>query len=78
MVIFLLGKLKINGISPYIGEITAEMTISQLDQKLRKSLIEKINNKQQFSNSRGYNQSLPKMKGIFTEFTNIGPFHIKM
>ncbi|KAK8897564.1 hypothetical protein M9Y10_015522 [Tritrichomonas musculus] len=68
---------EISNISPFTDGITADMTVSEVGRNLRKSLIEKIENNEQFSNSREYNRKLPQLKGIYTEFTNIGAFHIK-
>lgn len=73
----LANVFEISGVSPFTDNVTKEMTVGDVGKSLRKSLVEKIKNNEQFSNSREYNQSLPKLSGIYTEFTNIGAFHIK-
>lgn len=68
---------EISSISPFTDEINPDMTVREVGNKLRKSLLEKIANNEQFSNSDKYNRSLPKLNGIITEFTNSGAFHIR-
>lgn len=70
---------EISFVAPYTDNITPEMSIIDVGKNIRKSLIQKLNNNEQFStlNSREYNVSLPKLNGIVTEFSNVGGFHIK-
>lgn len=70
---------EISFVAPYTENITPEMSIIDVGKNIRKSLIQKLNNNEQFStlNSREYNTSLPRLNGIVTEFSNVGGFHIK-
>lgn len=66
-------------VSPYTDYITPDMKNIEVGKSLRKSLMEKLNRNEQygFYNSMKYNESLPKLNGIITEFSNIGGIHIK-
>lgn len=70
---------EIGFVSPYTDYITSDMQNIDVGKNLRKSLIEKLNNNEQFAvyNSMKYNESLPKLNGIVTEFSNIGGIKIR-
>lgn len=70
---------EISSISPFTDHITSDMKIIDVGKNLRKSINEKLNNLEQFSGvlSKPFNQKLPVLKGIATEFTNVGEVHIK-
>ena len=70
---------EISSISPFTDHITSDMKIIDVGKNLRKSLIEKLNNLEQFAglSSKSFNQTLPVLNGIATEFTNVGEVHIK-
>ena len=70
---------EISPISPFTDHITSDMKIIDVGKNLRKSIIEKLNNLEQFAgpSSRQFNQTLPELNGIATEFSNIGDVHIK-
>lgn len=70
---------EIGFVSPHIDNISPENKNIEIAQKMRKSLLEKLSKNEQFSvlASTKYNQSLPKLNGIVTEFSNIGGFHIR-
>ena len=73
------NAIEVGFISPHVDHISPEKMDIEIGHKLRKSLTEKLNNYEQFAvvASAKYNQTLPKLKEITTEFSNIGGFHIR-